>query len=210
MTPAQLRPLPDSFYRRDAETVASDLLGRFLVRSDSGRSLAVARVVEVEAYLGAPDAASHAFDGRRTRRTETMYRAGGVAYVYLIYGIHHCLNVVVGEEGEAQAVLIRAAEPVSGRRWMRHNRGLVDPERPGQIAGGPGKLCQALAIDRGADGVSLRKGDLVVAEGQPAATETIARGPRIGVDYAGEAAAWPLRFAVDGHPEMSRPLLRLD
>ena len=187
--------------------MARDLLGRYLVRSEEGETRAVARIVETEAYLGAPDAASHAAGGRRTARTETMYRAGGVAYVYLIYGMHHCMNVVAGAEGEAQAVLIRAVEPVVGADWMARNRDLKDAPKPGAIGGGPGKLCQALAVDRSFDGLSLREGPLVCASGEPAAAAEIASGPRIGVDYAGEAAQWELRFAIRAHPHMSRPLM---
>lgn len=208
MAQRELRTLEADFYVRGAEAVAPDLLGRYLVRSSGGRRLAVGRIVEVEAYLGADDPASHASGGRRTRRTSTMFLAGGVAYVYLIYGMYHCLNVVAGPAQEAQAVLIRALEPLDGLEWMRNNRGLGGSPRPGQIGGGPGKLCQALAIDRGFDAVSLLDGDLVLAAGAPVGPDEIATGPRIGVDYAGEAAAWPLRFAIDGHAEMSRPRLR--
>ena len=201
------RPLSEGFYLRDAETVAGDLLGRLLVRRIDSRRRAVARIVETEAYLGAIDPASHAWGGRRTARTSTMFLRGGVAYVYLIYGLHHCLNVVAGPEDEAQAVLIRAVEPVEQAEWMSGNRGFGSEVRPGQVGGGPGKLCQALAIDRSFDRASLIEGDLVIGEGRPVDPTGIARGPRIGVDYAGEAAAWPLRFAIRGHREMSRPRL---
>lgn len=206
-TESELAPLAGDFYLRPADEVAPDLLGRYLVRSVDGRRRAVARIVEAEAYLGRIDAASHAAGGRRTPRTETMYRRGGVAYVYLIYGMYHCLNVVAGPEGEAQAVLVRAIEAIEGLEWMGANRGAEVPPAPGHLGGGPGKLCIALAIDRGHDGVSLERGDLVCARGRPVEVSRIARGPRIGVDYAGEAASWPLRFAISGHPEMSRPLL---
>jgi DNA-3-methyladenine glycosylase len=187
--------------------VAQDLLGRYLIRTTADGARAVGRIIETEAYLGAKDRASHTFGGRRTARTETMYRAGGCAYVYLIYGIHHCINVVTGPEGEAQAVLLRAIEPVEGAEWMRANRSLGERVRPGDVGGGPGKLCQAMQIDRGLDGASLLRGELRCAEGRPARAVEVARGPRIGVDYAGEAAAWPLRFAIAGHTGMSRPRL---
>lgn len=204
-TERELQPLGSSFYLRSAEEVAPDLLGRYLIRSVGGRRRAVARIVESEAYLGSIDAASHAAGGRRTPRTETMYRAGGIAYVYLIYGMYHCLNVVAGPDGEAHAVLVRAVEAVEGLEWMAANRGAEPPLAPGHLGGGPGKLCLALAIDRRHDGHRLDRGELVVAEGRPVASSRVARGPRIGVDYAGEAAAWPLRFAIAGHPEMSKP-----
>ncbi len=198
--------LPVSFYRRAAPEVARDLLGRYLVRCSEGRRWVV-RLVETEAYLGAPDRASHAWNGRRTPRVESLYLPGGHAYVYLIYGMHYCLNVVTGEAEVGSAVLLRAGEAVEGGEDMAANRGLSRAPRPGDLAGGPGKLCKALSIDRAQDGLSLLAGELTVTQGRPVADEAIASGPRIGVAYAKEAAAWPLRFAIRGHPEMSRPRL---
>jgi DNA-3-methyladenine glycosylase len=202
----RLRALPLSFYRRPAEAVARDLLGRFVVREVAGVRLVV-KLVETEAYLGAPDRASHAWGGRRTARNESLYLPGGHAYVYFIYGMHFCLNAVTGEAGEGGAVLLRAGEPVAGMDVLREHRGLARPPRPGDLGGGPGKLCQALAIDRALDGVRLDRGPLRIAAGEPVAEEAVARGPRVGVDYAGEAAAWPLRFAIRGNPHVSRPRL---
>ena len=201
---SRFRPLPRSFYRRPAETVARDLLGRYLVRRLDGERLVV-RLVETEAYLGATDRASHAWDGRRTARNESLYLAGGHAYVYLIYGLHHCLNVVTGGPEVGSAVLLRAAEVVEGTGRMQRHRGLDRRPRPTDLAGGPGKLCQALAVDRAQDGVSLLRGELTVTRGAPVAAAEVAVGPRIGIDYAGEAAAWPLRFAESGNLEVSRP-----
>ena len=215
--PPALQPLPAAFYRRPAEAVAPELLGRFLVRrlrgaaaSDSRGSAAdllVLRLVETEAYLGAPDRASHAWGGRRTARNESLYLPGGFAYVYFIYGMHWCLNAVCGEAGEGGAVLLRAGEPVAGEALMGARRGLADRVRPGDVAGGPGKLCQALGVDRGFDGRPLDDSELWIAAGEPVAASGVASGPRIGVAYAGEAAAWPLRFAVAGNPHVSRPRL---
>jgi DNA-3-methyladenine glycosylase len=198
--------LPRSFYRRPAEAVARDLLGRFVVRRTGGRRL-VLRLVEVEAYLGAPDRASHAWNGRRTPRVESLYLPGGHAYVYFIYGMHYCLNVVTGEAELGSAVLLRAGEAVEGAQAMAERRGLTRSPRPGDLAGGPGKLCQALAVDRAQDGVSLLVGELTLTRGEPVPDAAVATGPRIGVGYAKEAAEWPLRFAIAGHPEMSRPRL---
>ena len=178
------RPLPVSFYRRPAEVVARDLLGRWLVHEVEGERLAV-RLVETEAYLGAPDRASHAWDGRRTARNESLYLAGGHAYVYFIYGMHWCMNAVTGEAGVGSAVLLRAGAPVAGEGRMAANRGLDRKLRPGDLAGGPGKLCRALGIDRALDGVRLDRRPLWIE--------------------AGEAAAWPLRFSVLGDPHVSRP-----
>jgi len=200
-----MTPLPPAFYRRPAEAVARDLLGRYLVRRLAGEVL-VLRLVEVEAYLGAPDRASHAWGGRRTPRNASLYLAGGHAYVYFIYGMHWCLNAVTGEAGAGAAVLLRAGEPVAGEERMRAHRGLpAPPPRPGDLAGGPGKLCQALAVDRAFDGLRLDQGPLQLAAGEPAAAAQVLAGPRIGVAYAGEAAGWPLRFAIAGNPHVSRP-----
>src|SRR5215813_11330457 len=151
---SRFRPLPPSFYRRPAETVARDLLGRYLVREQDGERL-VLRLVEVEAYLGAPDRASHAWGGRRTPRNESLYLPGGHAYVYFIYGMHWCLNAVTGKADTGGAVLLRAGEPVEGEERMMANRGWTRQPRPGDLAGGPGKLCQALGVDRSLDGVLL-------------------------------------------------------
>jgi DNA-3-methyladenine glycosylase len=202
-----LHPLPPSFYRRPAEEVARDLLGRYLVHEVEGVRLVV-ELVETEAYLGASDLASHASGGRRTARNESLYLPGGHAYVYFIYGMHFCLNAVTGEAGVGSAVLLRAGAPVEGLSEMAANRGLPRPPRPGDLAGGPGKLCKALAIDRASDGVRLDRGPLRIAHGVPVLEENVARGPRVGVDYAGEAAAWPLRFALRGNPHVSKPQLK--
>jgi len=201
---SRCRALPRSFFHRPAETVAEDLLGRYLVRRLENKRL-VLKLVETEAYLGAEDRASHAWNGRRTARNESLYLAGGHAYVYLIYGLHHCLNVVTGERGVGSAVLLRAAEAVTNELRMKKNRGFERRLRPGDLAGGPGKLCQALAVDRLQDGVSLLRGELIVAHGEPVAGERVVTGPRIGIDYAGEAASGPVRFAEVGNPEVSWP-----
>lgn len=200
----RFRPLPPTFYRRPAEAVARDLLGRYLVRETGGERL-VLRLVETEAYLGGPDRASHAWGGRRTARNESLYLAGGHAYVYLIYGLHFCLNAVTGEADVGSAVLLRAGEPVLGEARMAENRAWTRKLRPGDLAGGPGKLCQALGVGRELDAVRLDEPPLWIAEGEPVKKKEIVASPRIGVDYAGEAAAWPLRFSVRGHPHVSKP-----
>lgn len=203
-------PLPPEFYRRVAEAVAPDLLGRYVVRRLPDGERLVLRLVEVEAYRGEGDRASHASGGPVTERSRRLYRHGGHAYVYLIYGMHHCLNAVAGTSEDGHAVLLRAGEPVAGEERMRALRGFA-PERrlrPGDLAGGPGKLCRALAIDRAADGAALWDGDLLLTGGEPVPEAQVVRGPRVGVDYAGEAATWPLRFAVAGHPHVSRPRLK--
>jgi len=198
--------LPASFYRRPAEVVAPDLLGRHLVRELANDRLVV-KIVETEAYLGSKDPASHAWKGRRTARNEVLFRAGGSIYVYFVYGMHHCCNVVTGNDGEGDAVLIRAAEPIVGEETMRRARRMRHPARPGDVAGGPAKLCQALDIDLALNGVRLGQGGLQIVFGEPPEADSIVRGPRVGVAYAGEAAEWPLRFAIGGNPHVSRPRL---
>ncbi|CAN5607958.1 DNA-3-methyladenine glycosylase [soil metagenome] len=175
------------------------------------RGLSVGRIIETEAYAGPEDRASHARAGP-TRRTRVMFGPAGRAYVYLVYGMHHCLNVVCGPDGRAGAVLIRALEPLDGLDRMRHRRGL--PSQPDlRLAAGPALLCQALDIDRGLDGVDLLHDDrlrLALPDAAPAdaaeQTTHIVAGPRIGVAYAGaEWAARPWRFGFAGHPSLSRP-----
>jgi DNA-3-methyladenine glycosylase len=199
-----LRALPRSFYLRPADRVARDLVGRYLVREIGGERL-VLRVVETEAYLGAKDRASHAWNGRRTARNEALYLGGGHAYVYFVYGMHWCLNAVTGPEDHAEAVLIRAGEPVAGEAEMRRRRGIRGPARPGEVAGGPARLCEALGVDRAANALPLWRGPLRLCAGEPAQRGEVVVTPRIGVDYAGEAAGWPLRYSLAGNPHVSRP-----
>jgi DNA-3-methyladenine glycosylase len=192
--------------------VARDLLGRYLVRTMPDGERLVARLVETEAYQGEGDRASHAWQGPRTERSRKLYREGGHAYVYLIYGMHHCLNAVASSSDDGHAVLLRAGEPVEGEERMAALRGLSRDGagktiRPGDLGGGPGKLCQALGIDGAFDGVPLWEGDLTITEGEPVPDDAVATGGRIGVDYSGEAATWPLRFAIAGNRHMSRPRL---
>jgi DNA-3-methyladenine glycosylase len=138
-----------------------------------------------------------------------MYLGGGHAYVYFVYGMHFCLNVVCGKAELPHAVLLRAGEPLAGSDLMAARRGLAEKEkaRAGALAGGPARLCEALGVDRAQDGLPLWRGELRVLAGAPIAAREIAVGPRIGVDYAGAAAQWPLRFAARGNPHVSRPRL---
>jgi DNA-3-methyladenine glycosylase len=202
--PGSFRVLPRTFFRRPSDEVARDLLGRCLVRELQGESLSL-RLVEVEAYLGPADPACHTFGGRRTERVRSMYLGGGHAYVYAIYGKHCCLNVVTGAAGSGAAVLVRAGEAISGGERMAGLRGLDRKPRAGELAGGPGRLCQALGIDLRLDGVSLLAGELRLVAGEPVAAAEVVRGPRVGVGYAGDAASWPLRFWLRRSSEVSRP-----
>jgi DNA-3-methyladenine glycosylase len=186
----------------DTVTVARALLGCVLWRQlEDGTKLA-ARIVETEAYLGANDMASHARRGLRSERNASMYLQGGHAYVYFTYGMHWCLNVVTQEEGTAEAVLLRAAEPLRGTEFMRLRRPKAKKET--DLMNGPGKICMALDIDRKLDGTSLRGDRLWLTSGDRAvATDDIAISPRIGIDNSGDAAAWPLRFFLRGNRYVS-------
>jgi len=197
------RPLPLAFYRRPATDVARDLLGRWLAHETAG-GRQIVRLVEVEAYLGGDDPASHAFRGP-TRRNAAMFLAGGHAYVYLIYGLHLCINVVCGEKGVPHAVLLRSGEAVEGEEAMAARRGAAGRRSPRDLAGGPGRLTAALGIGRELDGAPLWRGALRLLEGEPVGDSEVAVGARIGVDYAGAAARWPLRFGVASSRALSRP-----
>lgn len=205
-TPAT--PLSPAFFARDTSRVARELLGQLLVRRLDATTI-VARIVETEAYLGAEDRASHAWAGRRSARNAALYLPAGTAYVYFIYGMHFCLNVVANTDGGGGAVLFRAAEVVAGHDEVRRRRGFVDREpRSGDLLGGPGRLCRGLGVDRGFDGLPFAGGGLELVAAPPVADPAVAVAPRVGIAYAGTAAAWPLRFALRGHRDVSRPQLR--
>ncbi|RME85912.1 MAG: DNA-3-methyladenine glycosylase, partial [Caldilineae bacterium] len=192
-----LAPLPAAFYGRSALEVAPELLGCYLIR-DLGHVRLVGRIVEVEAYLGREDAASHAYRGP-TPRSRVMFGPAGRAYVYFIYGAHHCLNVVTGAVGEGQAILIRALEPLEGLEEMKRRRRRQAVE---QLANGPGKLCQAFAIDRSFSGHDLTRGQaLWLARGEEVGQ--IYSSPRVGVRGDSRALQAPWRFYVPGSPCVS-------
>ena len=195
-------PLPVEFYLQDTVTVARELLGCVLWRTfEDGGTMAV-RIVETEAYLGANDSASHARRGLRSPRNESMYSRGGHAYVYFTYGMYFCMNVVTQEEDVAEAVLLRGGEPLHGIDRMRRNR--PSARKPEDLASGPGKLCRALEIDRTLDGESLGGPRLILSAGERDVEEQIGISSRIGVEGAGEAAIWPLRFFLIGNGHVSR------
>jgi len=191
-----------------ATDVARNLLGTVVVRDD-GAGLRVGRIVETEAYGGPEDRASHARAGR-TSRTSIMFGPAGRAYVYLVYGLHHCLNVVCGADGEAAAVLVRAVQPIAGIERMRRARGAAGSDA--KVAAGPARLCEALGIDRSLDGLDLLTDDRLrlAAPGTGPARlepgERVVVGPRVGISYAGpEWATRPWRFGIASHAALSRP-----
>jgi DNA-3-methyladenine glycosylase len=167
------------FFRRDTVAVAKDLIGAWFARRYRGRWYG-GRIVETEAYLGPPDAAAHSWKGRRTPRVEPMYGDGGLLYVFFVYGMHYCANVVTRAAGDPQAVLLRAAEGPEGA--------------PARLMSGPARLCAALGVTKTASGLDLVRSDRFRIFPRAGRRPPIAVSPRIGVDYAGDAAAWPLRF----------------
>lgn len=189
--------LPRSFYNRDTEIVAREMLGAVLeCRTEKGTASGI--IVETEAYIGEEDPACHAAVGK-TRRTEPLYGKPGMSYVYFIYGVHWCFNAVTRAEGMPSAVLVRALEPLEGIELMRERRGprINDVN----LTNGPGKLCAALGIDGSMNGLSLLKGSLLVRAGSAISDDQIVTGPRIGIT---KAADWPLRFYLRGNSHVSR------
>jgi DNA-3-methyladenine glycosylase len=191
-------PFPSGFYDRSAEEVARDLLGAFVVSKIGGVRCA-GEIVETEAYVGPHDEASHAHERfGRTPRNVAMFAAPGHAYVYLIYGMHWCLNVVTGAEGYPAAVLVRAARPVEGVEAMRARR----PGRPGRdLLRGPGNLCRALGVTGAQNLHLLDRAPLWLAPGAAVPEVEVERGPRVGISRAVE---WPLRFRVRGSLYVSK------
>jgi len=196
--------LPDSFYQgSDVVSIARNLLGKYLFTQVDGL-VTGGYIVETEAYNGVIDKASHAYGNRMTNRTQTMYLQGGVAYVYLCYGIHEMLNVVTSVEGQPHAVLIRAINPTVGLDVMqlRRNMNIVKPT----ITMGPGSVGKALGISRKLNGISLQSDSLWIEDRAHHFSDAeVAAVPRVGVAYAGDDALLPYRFYVKGNVYVSKP-----
>ena len=194
--------LTREFYTRpNVLTISRELLGKLLVVPDESGNRISGKIVEVEAYRGPEDRASHAFGGRRTKRTETMYQAGGLAYVYFVYGMYHQFNVVTNIEDIPHAILVRALEPVEGIEIMRERR---QSHSDRNLTNGPGKLCLAMGIDRGLDKADLLGERVWLEEFENISATKIAKGPRIGIDYAEEWIQKPWRFWIKGNEWVSR------
>lgn len=181
-----------------AVDAARDLLGKYLIREINEHKI-TAKITETEAYVGAIDKASHAYGYKKTDRTATMFLKGGCAYVYLIYGMYNCLNVVVGEEGEPNAVLIRGVKIIEDIEYasiLRYGKTLnkLSKYQINNFSNGPGKLCKALAIDRSLDKHSLLRPPLYITEGEK--PKNIYAGKRINIDYAEEAQDFMWRFYI--------------
>lgn len=190
-------PLPSAFYDRETELVARDLLGAVLC-SESPAGVTSGRIVETEAYLGEHDAACHAAAGR-TARTHWLYGQPGTAYVYFIYGVHWCFNVVTRAVGLPSAVLVRAVEPLEGLDIMRERRGRA--RRDQDLTNGPGKLCAAMGITGDINGSQLHRSSVTIRQGMKVRDEDVALTPRIGIT---KATGWPLRWLVRDNPYVSK------
>jgi len=202
--------LDRTFYDRDTVTVARELLGQYLVRNLDG-NLLVCRITETEAYVGRVDKACHAYQYKRTARTEPLFDSPGTIYIYLIYGMYHCLNFVTEGEGEPAAVLIRGCTPIQGEEQMAMARFGKTPSdlssyQRKNFLNGPGKLCRALSLTREQNKLSLLGdtlwvcddlSDLGLREEPRREASSIHQGPRIGIDYAEEAIHFPWRFWID-------------
>ena len=197
-----MKKLSREFYTRsDVLEVARDLLGKRLVVPNRSGARVAGIIVETEAYRGPEDKASHAYSGRRTRRTETMYGVGGTAYVYFVYGMYHQFNVVTNVKDMPHAILVRAVQPVEGLEIIRRRRsGRFEHE----LTSGPGRLCVALGIDRKLDKADLLGNRVWIEEGVALPRRQIARVPRIGIDYAEEWVKKPWRFWIRDNPFVSR------
>ncbi len=197
-----MKKLTLDFYRREnVLEVAEELIGKLLITNKNGIRTG-GRIVECEAYAGAPDKASHAFGGRRTARNEVMYKDGGLAYVYLCYGIHHLFNVVTNVKETPHAVLIRGIEPVMGMQDMLLRTGKLKPDET--LTRGPGNVSKALGIHTIDTGTPLTGRSIFLADdGFSYRVGKIFKSPRIGVDYAGKDALLPYRFYVKGNPFVS-------
>jgi DNA-3-methyladenine glycosylase len=196
--------LAENYYHgNDVVALSRDLLGKYLFTCIDGVTTG-GYIVETEAYNGIIDKASHAFGNRKTPRTSTMFMQGGIAYVYLCYGIHQMFNIVTSTEGEPHAILIRAIQPTDGLDVMLYRRNMITPKP--NITAGPGSVAKALGISRDINALSLQ-GDTIWVEdrGLSFPDEAVAAVPRIGVSYAAEDALLPYRFYVKGNIYVSKP-----
>jgi len=195
------------FYARDTMVLAKDLLGKIIIHN-TGSTILKGKIVETEAYLGVIDKAAHTYGGKKTKRVMTMYGLPGTSYVYLIYGMYYCFNIVAKEEGIPEAVLIRAIEPIEGIEEMAINRfGKPYKElsnyQKKNLSNGPGKMCIALNIDKSHNGEDLCGNRIYLESGEEESFE-IVETTRIGIDYAEEAKDWPCRFYIKGNPQVSK------
>lgn len=202
----KMKTLAREFYNRDSLIVAKELLGKVLVHEIDGQKI-FGKIVESEAYMGIEDKAAHSYGGKRTPRVEVMYGRPGFSYVFIVYGMYYCFNIVTSEEGNPQAVLIRAVEPIGGLDLMAQNRfkKTYNQLTKSQIKGltnGPGKLCKAFLIDKNLNGEDLCGSKLYIEEGQEE-NFTIVSSKRVGINYAEEAKDYLWRFYIENNKYVS-------
>ena len=201
-----MKILSREFYDRESIIVAKELLGKLLVHNINGENI-VSKIVETEAYMGIIDKAAHSYGGKRTKRFEIMYGKAGFSYVYLIYGIYNCFNIVTNKEGIPQAILIRGVEPIEGIEFMAQSRynkpyDLLNKSQLTNLTNGPGKLCKALAIDRSLNGLDMCASKLYVLEGDNKEVDIVS-AKRVGIDYAEEAKDYLWRFYIKDNKYVS-------
>jgi len=194
--------LPRSFYRRNPICVSRDLLGKLLIRKNKMGEI-VGEIVETEAYIGPEDKASHAYNNKKTKRTYVQFKERGHAYVYKIYGIHHCFCVVVGSSHVPAVTLVRALKPIKGFELMKKNRCLKYEMLVYELTNGPSKICQAFDITSELNGVDLCNGKLTICQGEELTLEIVS-SPRIGIDYTDEYKEVHWRFCIKDSEFVSR------
>ena len=200
--------LEKELYKRGALILAKELLGKTLVRNIDNVNLK-GKIVETEAYIGEIDKASHAYNGRRTERTEPLFREGGISYVYFIYGKYHCFNVISGLENKGEGVLIRALEPLNefdylGKKRFNQNYEKLSEAKKKAIANGPSKLCMAFSIDKSQNYMKLyEKGDFYIEDSKDEKFDVV-ETTRIGIEYAEEAIDFPWRFYIKDNKYISK------
>ncbi|OGU55195.1 MAG: 3-methyladenine DNA glycosylase [Ignavibacteria bacterium RBG_13_36_8] len=196
------KKLPKNFYIRDVLTVAKELIGKVLVYQNGNKKLS-GKIVEVEAYRGSVDQASHSFNGK-TKRNEVMFEEGGLLYIYFTYGVHFCCNVVTGKCGQGDAVLLRAVEPVSGIEEMainRFNKKKIDEKELINLANGPGKICRAFNFNRSHNGTDLTGNQIYILDKEKIKNHSIVASTRIGIK---KSVDLPWRFYIKDNPFVSK------
>lgn len=196
------------FYQMDALTIAKEILGDYLVREVDGRKIK-SIMVETESYIGASDKACHAYNYKKTERTKPLFEEGGIAYVYFIYGLYHCLNIVTNIKDEPEAVLIRAVEPIDNLDYLSNVRFNKDYDeltktQKKNLTNGPSKLCAALNITKKENYMEFYKEESLYIESNPNKNFEIVETTRIGIDYAEEAKDFPWRFYIKGNMYVSK------
>lgn len=197
-----MKILEPEFYKQDGITVAKGLLGKILVREEAGRTYAF-KIVETEAYMGGEDKGAHVYRHKKTQRTAPLFEIGGTTYIYLIYGMYHCLNIAANEIGVPHCVLIRAVEPIDevALEYAKANRN-IKSKKEVDLTNGPGKLCKALKIDKSLNNeLVTKKASLWIAEGE--VPNEIVSAPRINIPYAEEYQDKLWRFYIKDNPYVS-------